>query len=254
MSFSDPMTGPMTADTPDLAENTRTTEDDSPETPRSRILDLSATQLVASSLAAATAAGLGSRLGVVGTITGAAVGSVITAVAASVYTTSMTRARDVLLATRALGRRDAAVPRLDWWRVTDRTRARRLLATTGLVFLVAAAFLTGLQLATGASVTGTSIGTRAQAAPVREAARPSRADASAPTAPVGPTGTPAPSSTGPQGGGTGTATAPVVPAAPGAATGTATGTAGPTGAPTPATQAPSATPTSPAPTQGAQAG
>ncbi len=36
---------------------------------------------------------------------------------------------------------------------------RRLLATAGVLFALAVAFLTGLQLATGADVTGTSLGT-----------------------------------------------------------------------------------------------
>ncbi|EWT01760.1 hypothetical protein N865_07730 [Intrasporangium oryzae NRRL B-24470] len=248
----------MTADTPDLTatthstETTRTAEPQSlqPPAPRTRILDLSLTQLIGSSLAAATAAGLGSRLGVVGTIAGAAVGSVITAVAASVYTTSMNRAREALLAARALGRRDGVVPWLDRWRLPDQTQARRLLATAGVVFLVAAAFLTGLQLATGASVTGTSIGTRAQAAPAREVSRsPHPATA---TTPAGVTGTPTPSGTGQQGGLAGTATAPPAPAASGASTGTA-GPAAATGTPSPATPGTSAT-SPPATTQVGQAG
>ena len=41
--------------------------------PRSKLFDLSLTQLLGGSMAAATAAALGSRLGVVGTIAGAAV-------------------------------------------------------------------------------------------------------------------------------------------------------------------------------------
>ena len=51
--------------------------------PRAKLLDLSLTQLLGGSMAAATAAALGSRLGVVGTIAGAAVLSVVSAIAAT---------------------------------------------------------------------------------------------------------------------------------------------------------------------------
>ena len=64
-----------------------------PPAPRAKLLDLSLTQLTAGSFAAATAAFLGSRVGWVGTITGAALGSVVSAVASSLYTASMTRAK-----------------------------------------------------------------------------------------------------------------------------------------------------------------
>lgn len=67
---------------------------------RARLLDLSFTQLAGGSLAAATAAFLGSRLGFAGTIAGAAIGSVSSAVAASLYTSSMQRARDVIRTAR----------------------------------------------------------------------------------------------------------------------------------------------------------
>ncbi|HEX8510671.1 MAG TPA: hypothetical protein VF635_14385 [Propionibacteriaceae bacterium] len=58
-------------------------------------LDLSPSQLLGGALAAMTAAALGSRLGVAGTITGAAVASLIAGVATSLYTASLrhTRAR-----------------------------------------------------------------------------------------------------------------------------------------------------------------
>jgi hypothetical protein len=141
---------------------TRTTEE--AQTPsRAKLLDLSLTQLLGGSMAAATAAALGSRLGVMGTIIGAAVGSVVTAVAASLYTNSMSRAREAIVAARSYGRGLADAPRADWWRGPDRAATRRMLATTAAVFAIAAAFLTGLQLATGAPVTGTTIGTRSAA-------------------------------------------------------------------------------------------
>src|SRR4029453_10090484 len=56
--------------------------------------DLSATQIVGGALAAMTAAALGSRLSVAGTIVGAALESIIAAVAGSLYTASLRRTSD----------------------------------------------------------------------------------------------------------------------------------------------------------------
>jgi hypothetical protein len=165
----------------------QTTPDQTPKKTRAKVLDLSLTQLLGGSAAAATAAALGSRLGVVGTITGAAVLSLISAVAASLYTTSMARARDAVVLVRSrrgdlqevplssvepLEAGYDATPATDRgatapappWRPFDRAATRRVLVTTGALFAIAAAFLTGLQLATGAPVTGTSIGGRVSAA------------------------------------------------------------------------------------------
>jgi hypothetical protein len=57
-------------------------------------LDLSPTQIVGGALAAMTAAALGSRLSVAGTIVGAALASIIAAVAGSLYTASLRRTHD----------------------------------------------------------------------------------------------------------------------------------------------------------------
>ena len=62
----------------------QTTPDQTSTTTRAKVLDLSLTQLLGGSAAAATAAA-GSRLGVVGTIAGAAVLSLVSAIAASLY-------------------------------------------------------------------------------------------------------------------------------------------------------------------------
>ncbi len=59
-----------------------------PETKASK-LDLSVTKIVGGALAAMTAAALGSRLSVAGTIVGAALASVIAAVASALYTASL---------------------------------------------------------------------------------------------------------------------------------------------------------------------
>ncbi|MDV3221785.1 hypothetical protein [Intrasporangium sp.] len=140
--------------------------DAAPTTHRATLLDLSPTQLVAGSMAAATAAALGSRLGLVGTITGAAVGSVVSAVAANLYTMSMVRAHEALRWQKLPPReRRAGLHHVPAPAPPDgpnaRVRpARSLLAAAAVLFAVATAFLTGLQLATGTDVTGTSLGTR----------------------------------------------------------------------------------------------
>ena len=64
-----------------------------PETKESK-LDLSLTKIVAGALAAMTAAALGSRLSVAGTILGAALASVIAAVASALYTASLKHTQD----------------------------------------------------------------------------------------------------------------------------------------------------------------
>jgi len=137
-----------------------------PPARRATLLDLSVTQLIAGSLAAATAAALGSRLGVLGTISGAAIGSVVSAIAASIYTTSMTRAREALRWQKLHGRQalsnaqNASASTSSSVQNSPVRTPRRILATAGVVFALAVAFLVGLQLASGADVTGTSLGTR----------------------------------------------------------------------------------------------
>lgn len=229
--------------------------------PRSRfkLLDLSLTQLLGGSMAAATAAALGSRLGVVGTIAGAAVLSVVSAIAANVYTTSMARAKDAVVLVRSRRGTDSLqveVVRERWWRRADRTTTRRVLATTAAVFAVAAAFLTGLQLATGAQVTGTNLGGRTTAGAVVDSPGASRAeqvqrDSRATTSPGS---TPSPSATTPVTGPTTGAGAATAPASPQAGTPTSTGPsspaspATPTGAGTATAPTGGAAPVSPTPT------
>ena len=59
-----------------------------------KTFDLSVTQVVGGALAAMTAAALGSRLSVAGTVVGAALASIIAAVAGAMYTASLRRTRD----------------------------------------------------------------------------------------------------------------------------------------------------------------
>ena len=66
-------------------------EADDPKPPRS---SLSLTQVVGGALAAMTAAALGSRLSVAGTVVGAALASIVAAVAGALYTSSLRYTRD----------------------------------------------------------------------------------------------------------------------------------------------------------------
>lgn len=239
----------------------QTTPDQTPTKTRAKVLDLSLTQLLGGSAAAATAAALGSRLGVVGTIAGAAVLSLISAVAASLYTASMTRARDAVVLVRsrrgdleevplyaveppepdagvAVGAGDGPRGASGWWRRVDRASTRRVLVTTGALFAIAAAFLTGVQLATGAQVTGTSIGGRVSTASGADTSTDrSGAGAGSPT--NGATGTP----TVPGAGATGGATAPAGAAQTGQVTDGSATTGATSGAPQ--TTTPAATQTAP---------
>ena len=257
------MTEPLTDDLPDTRPGSPA--DAEPDArPRAKLLDLSLTQLLGGSMAAATAAALGSRLGVVGTIAGAAVLSIISAIAASLYTNSMARAREAVVLVRSRREPDGVdveVVRETWWRRPDRVTTRRVLVTTGAVFAIAAAFLTGLQLATGAQVTGTDLGGRNSAGAVVDNPAGTTGDASrdrtstdtgaldtTPTAPATRTGAataPAGSTAG-QADSTGTPSAtttatPATPTTPGA-----TGSTEPAAPTTPATTDPGAsTPSAP---------
>ena len=141
-------------------------------------LDLSLTQVLGGALAAMTAAYLGSRLSVAGTVVGAAVASIVAAVASSVYTASL-RTTQHRVKTVFQGRVGGtsmpttveAVPSWDLPTGTDapaqpsapRTagdahRPRLPWKTVALsalgAFLLAAVALTGLELATGSSLSG----------------------------------------------------------------------------------------------------
>ena len=75
--------------------NSLDTRPDRPETEatRRRPFDLSATQLIASGLAATTATFAASYLGVAGTVVGAALASVVTGIATAIYSQSLRRTR-----------------------------------------------------------------------------------------------------------------------------------------------------------------
>ena len=154
----------------------------------SRGLDLSVTQIVGGALAAMTAAALGSRLSVAGTIAGAALASIIAAVAGALYTASLRRTRDkvrsvwtgaangtptrVEVVTEDAARAEAdaaAAPPLEvspepvlvrpestpeWWR--SGRLWKRILVGALATFALAAGAVTGLELVSGQALSGGS--------------------------------------------------------------------------------------------------
>jgi hypothetical protein len=141
------------------------------DSPRFRI---SLIQVVASALAAVTAAVAGSYLGVNGTVIGAAVASVLSVAGTAIYSHSLQRTGDrvrsvVPVSARWIPERTAQLPPVsppnDGTVVTDRTPrpptsppvrrvhpVARLAAASVLVFAAALGVLTGIELAAGRPV------------------------------------------------------------------------------------------------------
>src|SRR3954452_1230673 len=97
----------LSADTgPTMPPTTTTTDltEYPPARRRRSPFELSATQLVATALAAVTATVAASYLGVAGTVIGAAVASVVSAIGNAVYTHSLHRTRDRVRARGPVGR------------------------------------------------------------------------------------------------------------------------------------------------------
>jgi hypothetical protein len=84
-----------------------------PPPARRRWFDLSATQLVATALAATTATFAASYLGVAGTVIGAALASVLTAIGNAVYAHSLRRTRERVREVLPAGRRGTPPPVVD---------------------------------------------------------------------------------------------------------------------------------------------
>ncbi len=124
-------------DQPDLT-NPHALPTTQPDRPK---IDLSVAQIVGGALAAVTAAALGSRLGVAGTLGGAAVASVVAGVASSVYTTSLRRTQEKVR-TVWTGRARTGLP----W--------TRMLGGVVAVFALAIVALTGFELVSGSAVSG----------------------------------------------------------------------------------------------------
>lgn len=150
---------------------------------RPKLIDLSLPQVMGGALAAMTAATLGSRLGVTGTVIGAAVASVIAAVAGALYTGSLRRTHagartvfhrvrrsdvagipDVSAAVNGDGAGAAGPATLAVGPATTHTvvhvhrRVHPLGIAVGALatLLVAAGGITGLELVSGHSLTGGS--------------------------------------------------------------------------------------------------
>ncbi len=116
---------------------------------------MSATQVVASALAAVTATLAASYLGVAGTLIGAAVASVVTVVGNTLYSHSIARTRDRMRATLQNGRRapapaPARAPRVGLLR---RIGGWRMLAAAGAVFAVLLGVMATVGLVAGRPVT-----------------------------------------------------------------------------------------------------
>lgn len=174
------MTQTDTATRPESETTTPAVEPTEPT--KRRRFEISFVQLFAGALAAMTAAVIGSRLGLSGTVIGAAVGSLVAGVTGSVYTASLDHGRQVIakapLAVKAaptLVMRTrptavlpavAAVPpgvptqaTLAQGAVgtgpTSRRRAwRPVLVSAAAVFVLAGLGITALELATGQSLSG----------------------------------------------------------------------------------------------------
>jgi hypothetical protein len=172
-------------------------------------IDLSPTQVLGGALAAMTAAYLGSRLSVAGTVVGAAVASVVAAVASSIYTASL-RTTQERVKTVFQGRvGGTSVPTTvevaPGWDTTgthapaqpsapgtaaashrSRLSWRTVTLSALAAFLLAAVALTGLEVATGKSLSGE------QGTTVTQVTEPHR-----PASPTDPTPSATPSSASP---------------------------------------------------------
>ncbi len=188
-------------------------------------LDLSFTKIMAGALAAMTAAALGSRLSVAGTLIGAAMASVVAAVASALYTASLSHTTDKV---RTVWKgRDAGDGPADHGRGGERERpafglrpgGASLRSTLGVpprrrlsgksvavgalaAFAIAAVALTGFELATGQALSGGDGTTVSQVAQPQPKTDPEPAPASStasPSAePTEPTASSTPTSTSPE--------------------------------------------------------
>ena len=256
----------------DLHDRTRQpSPDDGPDRPAPSKSSLSIPQVVGGALAAMTAAALGSRLSLAGTVVGAAFASVIAAVAGALYTASLSRTTkhvNAVLTRVRPGSHGAtpepsagattstgASPAPGWASAADtqiqptvpapasttspaqsqrlRIGWRRVVVAALLMFVVAALALTGIELATGRALSG-GTGTT-----VGQVAEPDTRPTTKPTesATAEPSATP-----------TATATESSTPSATASSAPSSTPTAGPTPSATPtpsasATATPATTPT-----------
>ena len=133
---------------PNTAPDTVRLEPTAREVPK---VQLSVVQIVASALAAVSAAVISSFFGVAGTVIGAAIGSITATVGSAVYATSLRRTNERLrrlapTGPRVAGRRSLPshpLPRVRW---------RPVLATSVGVFAVAIGVITAIELSTQTTV------------------------------------------------------------------------------------------------------
>ena len=181
------------------------TTDDPEPTSRRVPIEISVVQLVAGALAAMTAAVIGSRLGISGTVIGAAIGSVVAGVAGSLYTASLQHGRKVIASTplavkAGTGRvrpttelpTHAAVPpgvptqvSPDRGEVTPKRTGRRrrwksVLASVAAMFVLAGVGITAVELMTGQSLSGREGTTISQVTQDRPATQSSTSRSSTP--------------------------------------------------------------------------
>jgi hypothetical protein len=182
--------------TEDLKTRTASPPPSESPAPKAPKLDLSVSKVLGGALAAMTAAALGSRLSVAGTLIGAALASIIAAVASAIYTASLNRtkekvrtvwtgrvagsgaSRDVPTSIEAISEQDqpttrwAAADPVPGWTVAQPPtpagggrpprRPRGPLNWKGIVvgtlamFAIAAAALTGFELISGHALSGGS--------------------------------------------------------------------------------------------------
>jgi len=164
-------------------------------------LDLSVTKILGGALAAMTAAALGSRLSVAGTLIGAALASIVAAVAGALYTASLERAGSRVKTIRTTKSGATVLARPEWGQppaapadrqarqdatstataVLPRTAKRRIgwksvVVGALAIFAITAVALTSLELIAGGAIGGGPGTTIEQ---VRENAGPSRPTESA---------------------------------------------------------------------------
>jgi len=181
-----------------------------PRQPDKPKLDLSVAQVVGGALAAMTAAFLGSRLSVAGTVVGAALASIVAAVAGNVYTASLRttheKVRTVFQGKVAGSDMPAEVAEVGRGSATtvhpSSTPGRRRLSVRSMLlgalaaFALAAVALTGIELATGQALSGGSGTTVSQvteqraSSPTQKPAPAATADPASPSASDSPTSTP----------------------------------------------------------------
>ena len=173
-----------------------------PRQPDKPKFDLSVAQVAGGALAAMTAAFLGSRLSVAGTVVGAALASIVAAVAGNVYTASLRttheKVRTVFKGRVAGSDMPAEVAEIAPASATPvhpssipsrrRLSVRSMLLGALAAFALAAAALTGIELATGQALSGedgttiTQVTEQRASAPTQKPAPAATADTASPSA------------------------------------------------------------------------